>query len=854
MRKNFVLACAALLLCAPGFAQTQKANYALAERFSAKRVNQMVFSTQITPNWFRDSDKFWYSWRTPQGTRYYIVDPVKGTRTEVFDMDRLAMQVTEFVRYPFEAKHIPIRDLELKDDKAFTFNIISGLQNDRDTTYFRYEIASAKLDTVAKEKEKYPRWASVAPNGEFGVFAKGSNLWVMDSTSLRKAAKDEKDSTIVEHRLTTDGIRQFGYGYGNYSGDTEADSTKRHYPGELVWSPDSKRFATMKWDVRKLDDLWVINSVSGKRPELETYKYQMPGEPGPKGYLYLFTMNGSRDGASFKEIKSQAFKDQEVSLQGARRTAKDNYLDYWKNEWLGDNTGFYMVRQSRDLKRLDLCRVDVDSDSTKTIISERERTYVEYRAPFLIGGGKQILHWSERNGWANIYLYNSDGTLVRNLTEGAFHVEDILGVNEKEGYILLSACGVNKDENPYQMHTFRVPLTGGALQQLDMNDMDVLSTASDDAKFFVANYSRVDWTPAVALFSATGKRIADLETADLSLLFEAGYKFPERFKVKAADGVTDLYGAMYKPYDFDSTKVYPICDYVYPGPQVEANNISWSRGFTRTDRLAQIGMIVITVGNRGGHPNRSKWYHNYGYGNLRDYGLEDQKYAIQQLGARHPFIDLDRVGIHGHSGGGFMSTAAILKYPDFFKAAVSCAGNHDNSIYNRWWSEQHHGVLEKIDKGDTTFVYSIQTNPEIASNLKGHLMLVHGDIDNNVHPANTIRVVNALIRANKRFDMLILPGQRHGFGDMNEYFFWRMADYYAEWLIGDSERWKPDITQMNNDYARHPTTSTGSATGIPLVTEPVQFTAFIAPPPPGTIMLKTVATECNSALLGNNNA
>ena len=621
----------------------------------------------------------------------------------------------------------------------------------------------------------------------------------MDSTSLRKAAKDEKDSTIVEHRLTTDGIRQFGYGYGNYSGDTEADSTKRHYPGELVWSPDSKRFATMKWDVRKLDDLWVINSVSGKRPELETYKYQMPGEPGPKGYLYLFTMNGSRDGASFKEIKSQAFKDQEVSLQGARRTAKDNYLDYWKNEWLGDNTGFYMVRQSRDLKRLDLCRVDVDSDSTKTIISERERTYVEYRAPFLIGGGKQILHWSERNGWANIYLYNSDGTLVRNLTEGAFHVEDILGVNEKEGYILLSACGVNKDENPYQMHTFRVPLTGGALQQLDMNDMDVLSTASDDAKFFVANYSRVDWTPAVALFSATGKRIADLETADLSLLFEAGYKFPERFKVKAADGVTDLYGAMYKPYDFDSTKAYPICDYVYPGPQVEANNISWSKGFTRTDRLAQIGMIVITVGNRGGHPNRSKWYHNYGYGNLRDYGLEDQKYAIQQLGARHPFIDLDRVGIHGHSGGGFMSTAAILKYPDFFKAAVSCAGNHDNSIYNRWWSEQHHGVLEKIDKGDTTFVYSIQTNPEIASNLKGHLMLVHGDIDNNVHPANTIRVVNALIRANKRFDMLILPGQRHGFGDMNEYFFWRMADYYAEWLIGDSERWKPDITQMNND-------------------------------------------------------
>ena len=496
---------------------------------------------------------------------------------------------------------------------------------------------------------------------------------------------------------------------------------------------------------------------------------------------------------------TEAFKDQELSLLSAKSTAADRYLDYRTDRWLGDSKGFYLVRQSRDLKRLDLCRVDIGSDSTRTIISERERTYVEYRTPEFIDGGRKLIHWSERNGWANLYLYGSDGTLIRNLTEGAFHVEDVLGVNEKEGYALVSACGVEKDENPYQMHTFRVSLQGGPMVRLDMDDMDVLSTCSDDARFFVANYSRVDCTPAVALFSASGKRILDLETADLSLLLEAGYRFPERFKVKAADGVTDLYGAMYKPYDFDSTKVYPICDYVYPGPQVEANNISWSKNFTRTDRLAQLGMIVITVGNRGGHPNRSKWYHNYGYGNLRDYGLEDQKYAIQQLASRHPFIDPERVGIHGHSGGGFMSTAAILKYPDFFKVAVSCAGNHDNSIYNRWWSEQHHGVLEKVNGADTSFVYQIQTNPEIASNLKGHLMLVHGDIDDNVHPANTIRVVDALIRANKRFDMLILPGQRHGFGDMNEYFFWRMADYYSEWLIGDSQRARVDIVQLNND-------------------------------------------------------
>ncbi len=220
---------------------------------------------------------------------------------------------------------------------------------------------------------------------------------------------------------------------------------------------------------------------------------------------------------------------------------------------------------------------------------------------------------------------------------------------------------------------------------------------------------------------------------------------------------------------------------------------------TRVDRLAQVGFIVVTVGNRGGHPNRSKWYHNYGYGNLRDYGLEDQKYALQQLGAIHPYMDLDRVGIHGHSGGGFMSTAAILTYPDFYKAAVSCSGNHDNSIYNRWWSEQHHGIQEKIVQSDTTFAYSIEKNQALVKNLKGHLMLATGDIDNNVHPANTIRVMDALIRANKRFDFLYFPGQRHGYGDMNEYFFWRMADYYAEWLLGDTQRPLVDIYQMNND-------------------------------------------------------
>ena len=811
--KKLVCAAALTLLAVCGMAQSRQErmvrtpNYELAERFSAKRIGQMVFSTSVRPVWFRNGDKFLYAWKTSDGTQYYIADPKAGKTEPVFDMDKLAMQITEIMRDPFDAKHLPISNISIdpENDDILKFDIKSTREK-TDTTgkatgekltyHFRYEIAGKKLTyDTADKKEKYPDWANVSPDGLTGVYMKNSNLFYMDTLNLRKAAEDPKDSTLVEHRITSDGYKDFCYGINNYSGNTETDTTKRVFPSELVWSPDSRHIAVMRWDMAPLKDFWVINSLTQPRPTLETYKYQMPGEPGPKGHLYVFSTS---DWTS-RQVKINAFKDQDLIMQPDVRTTDDQFDEFYGSRWLGDGNGFYLTRMSRDLKRMDICYVGVDSDSTMTVISERMNTYVESRQTRLLDGGRKMIHWSERNGWANLYLYNADGTLIRNLTEGAYHVDDVLAVNEKEGYVLFRACGKENGENPYQMHVYRVSLQGGEPKMLDIPDMNIDAIASDDGKYFIANYSRVDYKPASALFDAAGKKVCDLGEADFSLLFAAGYKFPERFKVKAADGITDLYGAIYKPFDFDSTKVYPICDYVYPGPQVEANNISWSRGFTRTDRLAQLGFIVITVGNRGGHPDRSKWYHNYGYGNLRDYGLEDQKYAIQQLGARYSWIDLNRVGIHGHSGGGFMSTAAMLKYPDFFKAAVSCAGNHDNSIYNRWWSEQHHGITEKVEAGDTTFVYSIETNPEIASNLKGHLMLVHGDIDNNVHPANTIRVVNALIRANKRFDMLILPGQRHGFGDMNEYFFWRMADYYCEWLMGSSKRDEVNIKEMNND-------------------------------------------------------
>jgi dipeptidyl aminopeptidase/acylaminoacyl peptidase len=547
-----------------------------------------------------------------------------------------------------------------------------------------------------------------------------------------------------------------------------------------LWSPDSRHFALTVDDNRRVKPLWVINSVAQPRPTLETDKYHMAGEPdAPQEHLYVFNLSDN----TRREVLTCAYKDQTLSLERKPLAQRDRDKDERISVWAGDNNHFYLTRRSRDLHRIDVCRYTLGDDSIRTLIPERMNTYQETRPLGVVKGGQELIQWSERDGWAHLYLYDGEGRLKNRITQGPWHVEEVLRIDEKARVIYFMANGREAGENPYYEHLYRVGFDGSGLKLVTEGDYFHRCEVDDDARYVVDNYSRVNTIPCAVLRDASGKQLMKLQESDFSQLLAAGYRFPEPFKVKAADGVTDLYGVMFKPFDFDSTRVYPIIDYVYPGPQVEAVNYPFTRMSVRTDRLAQAGFIVVTVGQRGGHPSRSKWYHNFGYGNMRDYPLADHKYAIEQLAERYSYIDVNRVGIHGHSGGGFMSTAAMCQYPDFFKVAVSCAGNHDNNIYNRWWSETHHGVKEVVsEQGDTTFVYKIATNPEIARNLKGHLLLVHGDIDNNVHPANTLRVVDALIRAGKRFDMLLLPQQRHAFGDMDEYFYWRMVDYFSEHL------------------------------------------------------------------------
>ncbi|HEX7089685.1 MAG TPA: DPP IV N-terminal domain-containing protein [Longimicrobiales bacterium] len=810
------------------------ANYRLAARWAPYKIDKLIYSTTVEPHWIEGTERFWYEWRTSAGTFYYIVDPVRGTKRQIFDNDRIAAELTRITRDPWDGQHLPIRNIRFIDANTLRFEVQSSqeeeVEEQQDTVqteqrvmtrasrprprtrkkvhHFEYDVNTQTLRELEdfEEPDDHPSWASVSPDGRTVVFARHHNLYMMSGDDYRRildarrgkqgeeAEKAEEAVEVEEIQLTEDGEEHYSYAVQE-RGQTDAEREKnkdKRKRAAISWSKDSRRFALVRSDRRKVGDLWVIHSVGNKRPELETYKYDMPGEENVTQQELLVYDLETR---TMVRVKADAWKDQSLQIATDRQFNYPDSEEPRRSLWLSDNSDeLYFLRLSRDRKRADLAVASTTTGEVRVIIEERMNTYLETRPPELLPNG-DILWWSERDGWAHIYRFGNDGRLKNRLTRGSFSVRGIEGVDEENGVVYFVAAGREPGEDPYYQHLYRVNLDGSGLQLLNPGSYDHRVSLSESNRYFVDNFSRVNTVPAAVLRDHAGREVLELEAADFSQLEQAGWQMPEPFTVKAADGVTDLYGVMYKPFDFDPNRKYPIIAYVYPGPQTEAVSKSFSTNRFET-ALAQFGFIVITVGNRGGHPSRSKWYHNYGYGNLRDYGLADKKAAIEQLADRHPFIDIERVGIYGHSGGGFMSTAAMLVYPDFFKVAVSSSGNHNNDVYNRWWSETHHGVREVVDdSGKVSFEYDIAKNSDLAKNLKGHLLLVTGDIDNNVHPANTLRMAEALIRANKRFDFFIFPGQRHGYGDMRDYWFWLRAEYFVRHLLGD-DRWSADIIEL----------------------------------------------------------
>jgi dipeptidyl aminopeptidase/acylaminoacyl peptidase len=681
--------------------------------------------------------------------------------------------------------------------------------------HFEYDVDTRTLRELEdyEAPDNHPDWASVSPDTAWVVFSRGFNLWMMSYDEYRTILEarrgesgEEADSaeakvTVEETQLTTDGEEHYSYGNqgrGDNDEETRQEYEKRQSPS-ISWSRDSRWFALTRQDRREVGDLWVVHVAGNDRPRLESYKYDMPGEDTvTQTELLAFDMQGRQmkrlDDSPWKDQRMGIFDDPDDSGGGGfGGGGGDDEIPITK--WLSDRPDeLYFWRRSRDQQRVDVMVADPATGTVRPVIEERLNTYIEHQSPRRLANG-DLVWWSERDGWGHLYRYSPDGSVVARLTEGPWRVDGIAGVDEERGWIFFSANGREEGEDPYYQHLYRVNADGSGLTLLNPGDFDSRAELSEPSRFFVNNFSRVNTVPAASLHDASGRKILDLDVADFSRLEAAGYRFPEPYTVKAADGITDLYGVMYLPYDFDSDRQYPIIAYVYPGPQTESVSKSFSTSATE-QALAQFGFVVITVGNRGGHPARSKWYHNYGYGNLRDYGLADKKAAIEQLADRFRFVDIDRVGIYGHSGGGFMSTAAMLVYPDFFDVAVSSSGNHNNDVYNANWSEKHHGIEEIVnDSGRVEFEYDIDRNADLAANLKGHLLLTTGDVDNNVHHAGTFRMAEALIRANKRFDFFVFPGQRHGYGNMSDYWFWLRAEYFVKHLLGD-DHWNPDIIQL----------------------------------------------------------
>ena len=815
--------------------ETPQPNYDLAAKFSPTQLAKMVHSTEVSPHWLKNGNRFWYQYKTTEGSNYYLVDADKRSKTKLFNNDQMAAWLTEITNDPYDGQHLPKFNFEfVNKERAIRFRVTSSElvavvkdssdvkdqkgegekasakgqkkpKKEKKVFLLEYTLGGNGLKVISHEKEAkkdYEKWANIAPDSTVVLFSKEYNLYWMDKENFLKAVKNEKDSTIVENQWTTDGEEHFGYGGGSRGKDNE-EVEKEKKDRKYVyghWTDNGEKFVFQKTDSRAIKDLWVINSVADKRPTLETYKYHMPGEQEfYKRELLVFDIPSK----THKKIALDTLRQQSLDVYSRPSLPSTYDDDFRPSLLLSKKEKIYFNVISRDRKKMEVCVADIKTGTVKVLIEERMNTYIESRDLVLLNNETQMIHWSERDGWAHFYLYNSDGTLRNRITRGPFHSERVSGVDEKSGMLYFTAHGLQKGLDPYYEHLYAVPLGGGTPKALNPGDFTSSTRPSDKHNYFVSNYSRVNTAPKSELRNASGQLVLDLETADLSALFDAGYQFPEPFKVKADDGITDIYGVLYKPFDFDENKVYPLLEYVYPGPQTEAVNKAFSVRMDRLDRMAQLGFVVATMGNRGGHPDRSKWYHNYGYGNLRDYGLADKKYVAEQLANRHAFIDINKVGIFGHSGGGFMSTAAMLVYPDFFKTAVSAAGNHDNSMYNSWWSETHHGVLEEMDeKGEVRYQYDIDKNQSLAANLKGSLLLVTGDIDNNVHPGATIRMANALIKAHKRFDFKLLPGQRHGFGNMTEYAFWLRADHFSKHLLGVTAT-EVDLLQMNRNVPQN---------------------------------------------------
>ncbi|MEX2528252.1 MAG: DPP IV N-terminal domain-containing protein [Gemmatimonadota bacterium] len=754
-----------------------EARYQQAERYLGWNAGPLVVGSASSPNWMEGGNRFWVRVSGEEGHDFLRVDPDRGQVAPLFDNARMAAAMSMAADTAFDPVKLPFTTFDLVNaEAAIAFQV-----GERRFTCGLADYACVVGDTVP-DRTAFVR----SPDGEWEAFIHEHDLWVrpwVDNSVLSEALTDSTVSPLAGDsvRLTTDGEELWAYGY----------TAPR--PGQLVrprpqrpvlqWSPDSRRIAVQRMDERGVEMLPLYSSTS-TRPKGYEYPYPLPGD----SIIGSFDVHVV-DVAARTNVKVD-YEPQPYLVYGTTGMMDSTWINVkWKNG--GDR--LYYTHGTRGGKRIQLMEVDPANGDARLLVRDTMYSYVELNLDIrdkpnwdVVNGGDDIIWFSERDGWGHLYRFDRNGNLKNQITRGPWTVGTIQHIDEAQERIRFTARGTREGVNPALQAFYSVRFDGTGLERLAGGiaeaGADHAISPAPSGSFFVDAMSRPDLPSRVVVRDRAGAEVAQVARASVERLEEMGWSLPIPFTTKARDGISDIHGLMYLPSDFDPEKRYPVIEHIYPGPFIGSVGFWTFSAEGRGDQraLAELGFVVVQIDHMGS-PFRSKRFQDNYFGNMGDHGLPDHMAALKELAARNPWMDLDRVGIYGHSGGGFASTAAILQYPDFYKVAVSTAGNHDNRTYHAAYGEKYQGIMVR-DTIQGTDNYANQVNFEMAEKLEGKLFLMTGDMDDNVHPAMTYRMADALIRANKSFDFLILPDRAHG---LNEpYVVRRRWDYFLEYLLG----------------------------------------------------------------------
>jgi hypothetical protein len=761
MQKSFLFCVCLLLLaaCNKKEEQVTLADYQRAEKFLRVNTAPLCYGLVTNSTW-AENDQLIYKNSFADGMEYILADPSSKNKSRAFDHEKLAAALSKATEKEVKPYDMALTQITVDPGKTASFT-------------FERKKYQADLNTYELTPSKVYSDEHLSPDGLKAAYIKDYNLWVRNT------------ETNQHTQLTFDGKEDYGYATDN-AGWTTSDAAI------LLWSPNSDKIATFQHDGRGCGEMYMYNTQVG-HSKLERWKYPLPGD----SLIFRIERVVIHLGSKPKVVRLKMPADPHRSTISDHIAGNNNeFLDV---EWSRDGNTLAFVSSSRDHKIAELKVADVNTGAVRSVLKESVPTYFESGEDMVnwhvLNESNEAIWFSEKDNWGHLYLHDlNTGAQKNQITRGDWRVLQVHYVDAANRTIYFIAGG-KEEGDPYFNYLYSVKFDGSDLKNLTPENANHVITWAKSKKYFTDSYSTPTTPPVTVIRNLNGEVVMELEKGDITKLTESGWVAPIPFSVKARDGKTDLYGLMYKPSNFDEAKKYPILNYLYPGPQ---SGSVGSRSFnpSRNDKqsLAELGFIVVEV-DAMGTPGRSKSFHDVYYGNMGDNGLPDQIEMIKQLAAKNSWMDLDRVGIWGHSGGGFASTAGILRYPDFYKVAVSGAGNHDNRNYEDDWGEKWQGLLVnnpvpsegeakrvdlEIQKAPATN-YDNQANQLLATNLKGKLLIAHGMMDGNVPPTNTLLVVDALMKADKDFDMLALPNAGHGFGNQR-YFMKKRWDYFVRHL------------------------------------------------------------------------